>query len=78
MRRSIAVTDAASLTIKVEPDSVRLCRYRWAVLEAGRQRDKSIYTFATRREAQADADRFVEKLKATWQAAPPVKSECET
>jgi hypothetical protein len=68
MKRSIAVTDAASLTVKVEPDSVRLCRYRWAVLEGGRQRDRSVYTFATRREAQADADRFVEKLKTTWQA----------
>jgi hypothetical protein len=28
-------------------------------------RDKSLYSFANRREAQADADGFVGKLKAT-------------
>jgi hypothetical protein len=27
-----------------------------------------VYTFATRREAQADADKFLQKLKTTWQA----------
>jgi hypothetical protein len=59
--------DVAAFTIKVEPDPARLWRYRWAVLEAGKQRDRSVYTFATRREAQADADKFVQKLKKTWQ-----------
>jgi hypothetical protein len=63
------MTDAAALTIKVEPDPVRLWRYRWAVLEAGRQRDRSVYTFATWREAQADAEKFVQKLRTTWQAS---------
>ena len=63
------MTDAAGLTIRVEPDPARLWRYRWAVLEAGRQRDRSVYTFATRREAQADAEKFVQKLRTTWQAS---------
>jgi hypothetical protein len=70
MRSNVRMTDVADLTIKVEPDPVRLWRYRWAVLEAGKQRDRSVYTFATRREAQADADKFLQKLKTTWQAPP--------
>jgi hypothetical protein len=62
------MADVVDFTIKVEPDSARLSRYRWAVLEAGKQRDRSVYTFATRREAQADADKFVQKLKTTWRS----------
>jgi hypothetical protein len=68
MSQGTGMTDAARLTIKVEPDPARLWRYRWAILEAGRQRDRSVYTFATKREAQADADSFLQKLKTTWQA----------
>jgi hypothetical protein len=60
--------DVAAFTVKVDPDPVRLSRYRWAVLEAGKQRDRSVYTFATRREAQADADKFLQKLKTTWRS----------
>jgi len=33
----------------------------------GKQRDKSVLNFATRREAQKDAEAFVEKLILTWQ-----------
>ena len=62
------MSDVVDFTIKVEPDPVRLSRYRWAVLEAGKQRDRSVYTFATRREAQADADKFLQKLKTTWRS----------
>jgi hypothetical protein len=29
-------------------------------------RDASVYSFATRREAQADADKFVQRLNDTW------------
>ena len=61
--------DVAAFTVKVEPDPARLWRYRWAVLEAGKPRDRSVYTFATRREAQADAEKFVQKLRTTWQAS---------
>jgi hypothetical protein len=64
------MADVVDFTIKVEPDPARLSRYRWAVLEAGKQRDRSVYTFATRREAQADADKFVQKLKTTWLSPP--------
>jgi hypothetical protein len=29
-------------------------------------REASVYSFATKHEAQVDADKFVEKLNATW------------
>ena len=37
-------------------------RFRWNIYENKRVRDKSFYSFATRREAQNDADKFVRKL----------------
>jgi hypothetical protein len=53
-------------TTAVEPDFDRPGRFRWSVSEDRKVRDKSLFSFATRREAQADADKFVEKLNVTW------------
>jgi hypothetical protein len=44
-------------------------RFRWNVYENKRVRDKSFYSFATRREAQNDADKFVRKLDSIWPGA---------
>jgi hypothetical protein len=52
--------------IKIEPDADRPGRFRWTVSEGRKIREKSLYSFATRREAQADADKFVGKLNVTW------------
>jgi hypothetical protein len=41
-------------------------RFRWNIYENKRVRDKSFYSFATRREAQNDADKFVRKLDSIW------------
>ena len=41
-------------------------RYRWNIYDNEKVRDKSFYSFATKREAQTDADKFVEKLNAIW------------
>jgi MOSC domain-containing protein YiiM len=54
--------------LNVVPDADRPGRYRWRVVEVGKVRDQSTFSFATRREAQADGERFVEKLLATWRA----------
>ena len=51
---------------KVEPDADRPGRYRWFIFENDRMRDASVYSFATKREAQADADKFVQRLNDTW------------
>ena len=41
-------------------------RFRWNIYENQRVRDKSFYSFATKREAQNDADKFVRKLDSIW------------
>jgi hypothetical protein len=52
--------------VKIERDSERQGRFRWLIFRDGRMRDASVYSFATKHEAQADADKFVQKLNATW------------
>ena len=42
--------------------------FRWNIYEKRKVRDKSFYSFATRREAQNDAEKFVRKLNAIWPA----------
>ena len=59
--------EAHVFTIDVAQDARQPGRYRWCVSENTKVRDTSFYSFTTRREAQADADKFVEKLKAIWQ-----------
>ena len=61
------IEEAHVFTIDVAQDGRHRGRYRWSVSENMKVRDTSFYSFATRREAQADADKFVEKLKAIWQ-----------
>jgi hypothetical protein len=53
-------------SVRVREDANRSGRYRWDVFETERLRDTSMFSFATRREAQTDADKFVVKLLATW------------
>jgi hypothetical protein len=60
------VPEVQAFTIKIEPDFEQEGRYRWNIFEGGKVRDMSLYSFATKREAQADAVKFVEKLNDTW------------
>lgn len=55
-----------TFTTKIEADHGNPWRYRWKVFQELRQRDISVYSFATKREAQIDADEFVAKLNSTW------------
>ena len=41
-------------------------RFRWNIYDNEKVRDKSFYSFATKREAQIDADKFVQKLNTIW------------
>jgi hypothetical protein len=58
--------ESSPFVIKVEPDRQRPGRYHWIIFEKGRMRDTSTYSYATKREAQADAEKFVSKLNDTW------------
>jgi hypothetical protein len=44
-----------------------MAQWRCEVYETAKLRDSSMFSFATRREAQTDAELFIEKLVATWQ-----------
>jgi hypothetical protein len=63
---SVSVPEGSSFVVRIERDAERMGRYRWFVFQDGVMRDASVYCFATKREAQVDADKFVEKLNATW------------
>jgi hypothetical protein len=61
------MAEQSPYTIHISADPDRVARFRWSIYEAGKERDKSMYSFATRPEAQKDAEAFVDKLIITWQ-----------
>ena len=60
------MTDGPIFTTDVVKDIENPNRFRWNIYENKRVRDKSFYSFATKREAQNDADKFVRKLDSIW------------
>ena len=66
MAHSATMPEIEPYTVRVREDANRPGRYRWDVFETKRLRDSSMFSFATKREAQTDADKFVVKLIATW------------
>jgi len=68
MRRAhnARMAEGPIFTIDVVKDSSNPNRYRWNIYENKRVRDKSFFSFATKREAQNDADKFVLKLNSVW------------
>jgi hypothetical protein len=63
------MTYVAGFTTYVVKDIGNPNRFRWNIYDNEKVRDKSFYSFATKREAQIDADKFVQKLNAIWPAA---------
>lgn len=61
------MTENHPYTIAVTPDTQRPGRYRWNISENEKVRDKSLYSFTTKRAAQLDADKFVRALDRIWQ-----------
>lgn len=53
-------------TIKIEPDLLGRGRSRWRLCEGGCTRDRSIVSYATKREAEADATKKLHKRIAIW------------
>jgi hypothetical protein len=63
----VLTTDVVPVfTIDILKDIGNPNRFRWNIYENKKVRDKSFYSFATRREAQNDADKFVRKLNSIW------------
>ena len=63
------MTQRSVFTSDVVKDVGNPNRFRWNIYENKKVRDKSFYSFATKREAQSDAERFVRKLDAIWLAS---------
>ena len=61
------MAEVSRFTIDVAEDVARPGSYRWTVSENMKVRDKSLYSFRTKRQAQFDADKFVRGLDDIWQ-----------
>jgi hypothetical protein len=66
LEHNALMTDSAVFSTDVVKDIGNPNRFRWNIYENKRVRDKSFYSFATKREAQNDADKFVRKLDSIW------------
>jgi hypothetical protein len=66
---NVGMTQSSVFTTDVVKDIGNPSRFRWNIYENERVRDRSFYSFATRREAQSDAERFVRKLNSIWPAS---------
>ena len=53
-------------TFKIEPDPMRELRYRWSVCEGEQIHRRSPHSYATRREAEAEATKAVQRQAETW------------
>jgi hypothetical protein len=62
------MADAPKFRIDVAAAADRPGRYRWRIFEDLKLRDTSLHSFATKREAQIDADKFVARLNDIWKA----------
>jgi hypothetical protein len=67
MAHSAIMPEIEPYSVRIREDAKRPGRYRWDVFETERLRDSSVFSFATKREAKTDGDKFVVKLIATWQ-----------
>ena len=56
-------------TIKVEPDLLRVGRFRWRLCEFGQVRDQSRASFATKSEAELAATKVLDERVERWRAA---------
>ena len=61
------MADHPIFTTDVVKDIGNPNRFRWNIYQNERVRDKTrFYSFATKREAQNDADKFLLKLNSVW------------
>jgi hypothetical protein len=61
-----AMAENHPFTISVKPDLLRDGRFRWALCENEQPLHRSPVSFATKREALADASKALEKQIAHW------------
>jgi hypothetical protein len=60
------MAETLRLKIDIAKDADRPGRYRWRIFQDLKLRDQSLHSFATKREAKIDADKFVARLNDIW------------
>ena len=65
----IEMAENHPFTIGVEPDLLRDGRFRWTLRENEQPRNRSTVSYATKREALADAAKALDKQIANWRSA---------
>jgi hypothetical protein len=63
------MADDHQFSTRVEPDTSRPGRFRWALYKAKQAYNRSETSFATKREAAAEAAKVLDRRIAAWQAA---------
>jgi hypothetical protein len=64
----IEMAENHPFTIRVEPDLSIGHRFRWTIYENEQPRNQSPVSYATRREAVADATKALDKQIANWRS----------
>ena len=63
------MTEDHQFSTRVEPDTSRPGRFRWALYKAKQAYNRSETSFATKREAAAEAAKVLDRRIAAWHAA---------
>lgn len=63
---NIAMEKAEQFTVRIEPDPLIEGRFRWTVCEGNQIHLRSPHSYATRREAEQEADNARKKFAGTW------------
>ena len=66
---NIDMAENHPFTVTIEPDLLRDGRFRWTLYENEQPRNRSPVSYATKREALADATKALEKQIAHWRPA---------
>jgi hypothetical protein len=56
-------------TVRIEPETSQSGRYRWTLFKSNQPYNRSEMSFATKREATAEAAKVLDRRIAAWQAA---------
>jgi hypothetical protein len=63
----VTMDKAERFTFHVEPDPLGAGRFRWTVCEGTQIHLRSPHSYATRLEAEQEADKALQKFAKTWQ-----------
>jgi hypothetical protein len=61
-----AMRETDLFTSRIEPDPLYAGRFRWTVCEGSQIHLRSPHSYATKREAEQEADKAMQKLASTW------------